>query len=223
LLFCDLVGVAVFAGVFVYSRHWVIAVGAPVGLIALTAEWLIRWRLMMLIPRIVLRPSEPVARLIDIADAEARRLTRFLSITVLGICLLIGFGRYGLKDEDSGAPHIVGLVVAALACGLNSLIVVRTRSAAEALIRGVSGGLIGALRAAIARAWLAIGMTIVIGLFVLFVFGLSLGLLSYFQAIVTTLGVVMVVLVIERLTERGWHEAEQQVDHTVGTVDRLVG
>jgi hypothetical protein len=29
LLFCDLVGVAVFAGVFVYSRHWVIAVGVP--------------------------------------------------------------------------------------------------------------------------------------------------------------------------------------------------
>src|SRR4029077_14184335 len=47
LLFCDLVGVTVFAGIFVYSRHWVIAVGAPVGLIALTAEWLIRWRLMM--------------------------------------------------------------------------------------------------------------------------------------------------------------------------------
>jgi small-conductance mechanosensitive channel len=222
LLFCDLVGVAVFAGIFVYSRHWVIAVGVPVGLIALTAEWLIRWRLMMLIPRIVLRPSEPVARLIDIADAEARRLTRFLSITVLAICLLIGFGRYGLKDEDSGAPHIVGLVVAAMACGLNALIVVRTRSAAEALIRGRSGGLIGALRAVIARAWLGIGLTIVVGLFVLFVFGLSLGLLSYYHAIVTTVGVLIVVLVIERMTERGWHESDPAVASTAGTMDRLV-
>src|SRR5205807_10121722 len=87
---------------------------------------------------------------------------------------------------------------------------------------GRSGGLIGALRAAIARAWLAIGLTIVIGLFVLFVFGLSLGLLSYFQAIVTTLGVLLVGLVIERLTERGWHEAEPALDSPVGAADRLV-
>src|SRR5579862_9699224 len=131
LLFCDLVGVAAFVGTFVYSRHWMIAVGVPISLIALTAQWLIRWRLMMLIPRIVLRPGEPVARLIDIADAEARSLARFLSIAVLVVCLLIGFGRYGLKDEDSGAPHIIGLVVAVLVCGVNFLIFVRTRSAVE--------------------------------------------------------------------------------------------
>jgi len=222
LLLGDLIGAAVFAGVFVWSRHWMVAVGVTTGLIAMAAEWLIRWRLISLIPRIVLRPNEPVARLIDIADGEARRLARFLSITVLAICLLIGFGRYGLKDEDSGAPHIIGLVVAAMACALNSLIVLRTRSAAEALIRGRSGGLIGALRAAIARAWLAIGLTIVIGLFVLFVFGLSLGLLSYFHAIVTTLGVLMVVLVIERLTERGWHDADPTISSAAGGVDRLV-
>jgi small-conductance mechanosensitive channel len=222
LLFCDLIGVAVFAGVFVYSRHWMMAVGVPASLIAFAAEWLIRWRLILLIPRIVLRPNEPVARLIDIADGEARRLARFLSLTVLAIVVLIGFGRYGLADEDSGAPHIISLVLAAIACALNALIVLRTRSAAEALIRGRSGGLIGALRAAIARAWQAIGLTIVIGLFVLFVFGLSLGLLSYFHAIVSTLGVLMVVLVIERLTERGWHDSDPAIGSAAGTVDRLV-
>jgi small-conductance mechanosensitive channel len=222
LVLCDLVGVAAFAGVLVWSRHWLTALGVTANLIALSANWLIRWRLFMLIPRIVLRPNEPVARLIDIADDEAQRLARFVSLTVLAICLLIGFGRYGLADEDSGAPHIVSLVSAVLACALNALIVLRTRSAVEALIRGRTGGVLGALRAAVARAWLTIGLTIVIGLFVLFVFGLSLGLLSYFHAIVTTLGVVMVVLVIERLTERGWHEAGAAVDTTVGTVDRLV-
>jgi hypothetical protein len=223
LVVCDLIGVAVFAGVLVWSRHWLAALGVTANLIALTANWLIRWRLFMLIPRIVLRPNEPVARLIDIADEEAHRLARFVSLAVLAICLVIGFGRYGLADEDSGAPHIISLVSAAVACALNALIVLRTRSAGEALLRGRSDGLIGVLRAAIARAWLAIGLTIVAGIFVLFVFGLSLGLLSDFHAIVTTIGVVMVVLVIERLTERGWHEAEAAVDPTVGTVDRLVG
>ncbi len=222
LLLCDVIGVAVFAGVFVYSRHWLMAVGVTANLILLAANWLIRWRLIMLIPRTVLRPNEPVARLIDIDDGEARRLVRFVSLTVLAIVLFIGFGRYGLADEDSGAPHIIGLVVAGIACSLNSLIVFRTRSAAEALIRGYGAGLIGALRAAIARAWLAIGLTIVIGLFVLFVFGLSLGLLSYFHAIVSTLGVVMVGLVIERMTERGWHDGEPAVDSTAGAADRLV-
>src|SRR5260370_14791185 len=87
-------------------------------------------------------------------------------------------------------------------------------------MRGYGAGMNGVLRAAIARAWLAIGLTIVVGLFVLFVFGLSLGLLSYFHAIVTTLGVVMVVLVVERMTERGWHDAPA-VDGTMGA-DRLV-
>src|SRR5438132_5857070 len=222
LLLCDLIGVAVFAGVFVWSRHWMMAVGVTVNLIALAAEWLIRWRLISLIPRIVLRPNEPVARLIEVSNAEARRLARFISLTVLAIVLFIGFGRYGLADEDSGAPHIIGLVVAGIACGLHSLIVLRTHHAMAALIRGRSGGLIGALRAAIARATLAIGVTIVVGLFVLFVFGLSLGLLSYFHAIVSTLGVLLVVLVIERMTERGWHEAEPTVASAAGAVDRLV-
>jgi small-conductance mechanosensitive channel len=222
LLLCDLIGVAVFAGIFVWSRHWMMAIGVTVNLIALAAQWLIRWRLIMLIPQIVLRPNAPVARLIDINDGEARRLTRFVSLTVLAIVLLIGFGRYGLNDEDSGAPHIIGLIVAAMACALNALLVLRTRRAMEALIRGRSGGLIGALRAAVARASLAIGLTIVIGLFVLFVFGLSLGLLSYFHAIVSTLGVVMVVLVVERMTERGWHDADPAMTSAAGGVDRLV-
>jgi hypothetical protein len=139
LLLCDLMGVAVFAGVFVYSRHWMMAAGVSVSLIALAANWMIRWRLILLVPRIVLRPNEPVARLIDITDDEARRLARFLSGVVLAVVVLIGFGRYGLADEDSGAPHIISLIVAGIACALNILIVFRTRGAVEALMRGRSG------------------------------------------------------------------------------------
>jgi small-conductance mechanosensitive channel len=218
LLLCDLGGVLVFAATLVYSRHWLVAVGVTGNLIALAANWLIRWRLIALIPRVVLRPNEPAARLIEVDDREAHRLMRFLSGMVLAAVVFVGFGRYGLQDVDSGAPHIISLAVALIVCGLNTLIVFRTKSAAEALIRGHGTGIIAAVRAGIARAWLAIGLAIVGGLLLFFVFGLSLDILSYFHAFVSTLGVLLVLLVLERLTERGWHDAAAGRG-----VDRLVG
>jgi len=207
LLLCDIGGLAVFAGVFVYSRHWLASLGVMQNLAVLAASVLIRWRTIMLVPRVVLRPGEPAARLIDIPDVEARRLSRFLSAVLLAISMLIGFGRYGLSDEDSGAPHIIGLVVAAAVCGLDAWIVIRARGAIEALIRGNrSDGIIAAVRGALARAWVPIGLTLVGGLMLFFVFGLSLGLLSYYHAGVSTLGVLLVLMVLERLTERGRHD-----------------
>jgi moderate conductance mechanosensitive channel len=209
LLLCDAIGLAVFAGVFVYSRHWLAGVGVTQTLAVLSASVLIRWRTLMLIPRVVLRPRELVARLIDIPDGEARRLVWFLSAVLLAISILVGFGRYGLSDEDSGAPHIIGLVVAAAVCGLDAWIVIRARGAIEALIRGRrSDGIIAAMRGALARAWVTIGLTLVGALMLFFVFGLSLGLLSYYHANVSTLGVLLVLLVLERLTERSSHDPE---------------
>src|SRR4051794_16027304 len=49
LLLCDGAGVAVFAGVFVYSRHWLAQVGATMPLIILASNVLIRWRASMLV------------------------------------------------------------------------------------------------------------------------------------------------------------------------------
>jgi small-conductance mechanosensitive channel len=226
LLLCDLIGVAVFGAAFIVSRHWLGRVGVTVNLIALTSDWLVRWRLICLVPRVVLRPAEPAARLIEIGDDEAHRLGRFLSGAMLAIMVLIGFGRYGLADEGSGAPHIVGLVIALIVCSLDALIVFRTRAAAEALIRGRSGGVVGALRAAVARAWLPIGLTAVGGLFLFFVFGLSLGLLAYYHAGVSTLGLMLVLMVLERLAEKGWHDTASGAasgGEPTGGVDRLVG
>ncbi len=222
LLLCDMLGLAVFAGVFVYSRHWLTAVGATISIVLFAANVAIRWRIALMVVGAVLRPSEPVARLIELSDAEARRLARFFSATILAIVVLVGVGRYGLRDEDSGAPHVIALIVAAVVFALYVLIVFRARGVAEVLIRGRSSGLVGALRAAIARAWLPIGLTIVAGLMVLFVFGLSLGLLSYYHAFVSTLGVLLVLLVLERLTERGWHDSAPALGSPAGAVDRLV-
>ena len=71
--------------------------------------------------------------------------------------------------------------------------VIRARGAIEALIRGHrSEGIIAALRGALARAWVPIGLTIVGGLLLFFIFGLSLGLLAYYHASVSTLGVLLV-------------------------------
>ena len=108
-------------------------------------------------------------------------------------------------------------------CGLYALIVFRARTAAEALIRGrTTDTLVAALRAAIARAWLTISLTAIVALFLFFVFGLSLGLLSYFYGVTSSVAVLLVLLVLERLIDRGWHEADQAVDYRWAGTDALV-
>src|SRR3954451_2487471 len=216
----DGVGLAIFAGVFVYSRHWLMSAGATINLVVLSANVLIGWRLAALAVRALLRPGAAAARLIEVPDAEARRLARFLSGIILAIIALLGFERYGLMDVDSGASHIVGLIVGTLVFALYAVIVFRARIAVEALIRGRSSGLIGAMRAQVAQAWVPIGLAAVGMLMVFFIFGLSLGLLSYYHAFVSTLAVLFVVLVLEKLTERGWHDAVLVREQ--GGDDRLV-
>jgi small-conductance mechanosensitive channel len=198
LLLCDVCGLCVFAAVFVYSRHWLIDAGVAVGLIILAVNVLIRWRVAALVIGIVLRPGEPAARLIDLPDGEARRLAQFLSTILAGVAL-VGFGRYyALKDVDSGASHVLGLLVSAIVCCLYVLIVLRSRTATEALICGCrTGTIVAALRAAIARAWLAIALTAIAALFLFFVFGLSLGLLR--AAFGILIAVIAALVVLSRL------------------------
>src|SRR5260370_36134172 len=76
----------------------------------------------------------------------------------------------------------------------------------------------GAVRAAVGEGWLAIGMAYVAGVFVFFVFGLSRGLLSYFHAAISTLGLLLLLLVLEKLTERGWHDAAPAGDRPGGSM-----
>ena len=210
LIASDLAGLAVFYGIFAAAqRHVLPMVGVTPVLAFFAANVLIRWRVIVVIIQAILRPSDPAARLIDISDTEARGLSRFLSIAVFAIILLVGFGRYGLADEDSGAPHVIGLINAVLVCGIYVMILYRSREAAEALIRGRrSGGVIAVLREGLARAWMTFALILVAGLFVFFVAGLSLGLLSYYHAVMSTLGVLFVVVVLDRLTERVWHDFE---------------
>jgi small-conductance mechanosensitive channel len=224
LLLCDLVGLGVFSGVFIYSRHWLMNAGVAVGLIIFSANVLIRWRVWTMTVGIVLRPDEPAARLIDLPDGEARRLAWFLSTMLLVVITLVGFVRYyALMDEDSGASHVLGLLVSITVCGLYMLIVFRARIAAQALIRGrTTNTIVAALRAAIARAWLTISLTAIVALFLFFVFGLSLGLLSYYYGVTSSVAVLLALLVLERLIDRGWHEDDQAVDYRWAGNDTLV-
>jgi len=210
LIVCDLAGLAVFYALFsAAQRHVLPLLGVTEVLAFFAANVLIRWRVFVVINQTILRPSDPAARLIDISNAEAHKLARFMSVAVLAIILLVGFGRYGLMDEDSGAPHVIGLINAVLVCGIYVLILYRSRAAAEALIRGRrTGGVIAAVRDGMARAWMTFALLLITGLFVFFVAGLSLGLLSYYHAVMSTLGVFFVVIVLDRLTERVWHDSE---------------
>jgi len=224
LLLCDLAGLGVFSGVLIYSRHWLMNAGVAVSLIIFSANVLIRWRIWAMTIGIVLRPDEPAARLVDLPDGEARRLAWFLSAMLLVVITLVGFVRYyALMDQDSGASHVLGLLVSIIVCGLYALIVFRARTAAEALIRGrKTNTIVAALRAAIARAWLTISLTAIVALFLFFVFGLSLGLLSYYYGATWTVAVLFVLLVLERLIDRGWHQADQAVDYRWAGTDTLV-
>ena len=224
LLLCDLGGLGAFSGAVIHSRHWLMHAGVGVPLIVFSVNVLIRWRICALITGIVLRPNEPAARLIDLSDGEAHRLARFLSATILAVVTLVGFARYyALMDEDSGASHVLGLLVAIIVCGLYVVILFRARTAVEALIRGhATGTIVAALRAAIARAWLTIGLTAIAALLLFFVFGLSLGLLSYYYGATSTVGVLFVLLVLEQLTERGWHDADSDANHRSAGPDHLV-
>ena len=224
LLLCDLAALGVFSGAFIYSRHWLTEVGVGAALIIFAVNVLLRWRIWALMIEVVLRPAEPAARLIDLSDRDARRLAWFLSATILLVITLVGFVRYyALMDVDSGASHVLGLLADVIVCGLFVMIVFRARTAAEALIRGrASGTFFAALRDAIARAWLAIGLTAVAALFVFFVFGLSLGLLSYYYGAISTVGVLLILLVFDRLAEVGWHDADHEADRRSAGPDRLM-
>src|SRR5262249_816523 len=124
---------------------------------------------------------------------------------VFVVSALISFARYGFADEDSGAAHVIGLMIAVLVCLCYAAMLVRSRAAFESLIRGrATEGIVGAIRGGLARAWLPPSLLVLAGLFLTFVAGLSLGLLAYYRAVSSTLGVLFVVLVLERLTERAW-------------------
>jgi moderate conductance mechanosensitive channel len=222
LALCDAAGLAVFVGVYTHGRHWLGTAGVAIALIVFASNVIIRWRIAAVIVHVLLRPNDRSARLIDSSDREARRLAWFLSSSILATIVLIGFARYGLMDEDSGAPHVVALVASAAVNGLFALMVVRARVAFEGLIRGHTGGIAGALRAAIARAWVAIGLTLAAGNFLFFIFGLSLGLLDYYHGALTTIGLWLVLLVFERLTELGWTNSEAALAATSSQADRLV-
>ncbi len=210
LLGCDLAGLAVFMLVFtVQLRHWLLAVGVTDSLAIFASNVLLRWRIVAVVLRAILRPEEAAARLIEVDDVEARRLYRFVSLAVLAIVLLVGFGRYGLMDEDSGAAHVVSLCTAVFVFVLYALIVFRSRLAMEALIQGRRApGWVTSVRAAVARAWVPLALCTFACLMGIYVAGLSLNLLSYYHAITETLGILFVLIVLDRLTERVWHDDE---------------
>jgi moderate conductance mechanosensitive channel len=210
LLACDLAGLAVFIAVFTAARrHLLPVVGVTNALAMFSNIVLINWRVTALVLRAILRPELAVARLIEVDDAEAWRLYRFVSFAVLAIVMIVGFGRYGLMDEDSGAAHVVSLFTAALVSVLFMVILFRSRGAMEALIRGRrTSGVIAAVRAAVASAWVAIALGLFGCLMLIYVAGLSLNLLSYYHAITQTLGILFVLIVLDRLTERVWHDDE---------------
>jgi small-conductance mechanosensitive channel len=220
LLGCDLLGLAVFIGLLAFcQRHFLTETGISAGLAIVAANVLIRWRIAALVVGVVLRPNEPLARLVDLDDGAARRLARFLSGVILAIVVTIAISRYGTITGLAGeADQVICLLTGLMTAVLSIWAVIRARAAVEGLIRGRPGdGVVAAVRAALARAWLFVALGVVVALEILFVFGLSLGMLGYFHALNASLGVWLVVLVLERLLGRAWSgDAADAVGGSVG-------
>jgi small-conductance mechanosensitive channel len=205
------VSIAVLLTVYSAIQSRLLAAGlTSVSMGIVTMAVLMRWRPAVLVARLVLCPGVPQARLIALGDAEALHLARLFSVQVLLIVGLVGVSRaIGIREADVGAAHVVGLAIGVCTTALLAAAAVTGRPAMEALIRGREGeGVAAAIRAGLARAWVPAALTNIAGLLVLFLFGLSLGLLAYFYAVTSTLGVLMVLLVFEGLTGRSWQESE---------------
>jgi small-conductance mechanosensitive channel len=170
------------------------------------ANVLIRWRIAALVVEAVLRPNEPLARLVDLDDGAARRLARFLSGVILAIIIAVAISRYGTMTGLAGeADQVICLLAGLMTGALAIWAVIRARAAVEGLIRGQPGDSVAAaVRAALAGVWVPGAVTIIVALEILFVFGLSLGLLDYFYAVNAALGVLLLLFVLERLLERAW-------------------
>jgi len=198
----DLTGVVVF-GITLYLLRawWFSASTAPPFLAVAAFSIMMHWRTATLISRIVLRPRLTSARLVPLSDAEASRLALILSVVILASATLVTLSR-GLANAAlaEGVEHLLRLGIGVCMCGLLAFAVIRSRGAAEALIRGdQSNGSASDIRSALASAWVGAGLTTVAILMVLFTFGLSLGLLSYFYALETSLLILLFLLVLEAM------------------------
>jgi small-conductance mechanosensitive channel len=223
LLLCDAVGLALFIVAFDAARqHFLPVVGVTATLSLFAANVLVRWRIAALVVRAIFRPADPGARLIELGETESRHLAMFVATVALAIIILVGFSRYGLMDEDSGASHVIGLILGLIICGLYASIVVHARRGGEALIRGRrSAGFLGAIRAALARAWVPVGLALIAGLFLTFVAGLSLNLFGYYRAVNSTLGILFLMIVIDRLTEWDYRDDGPAGSGEPNTFDQL--
>jgi len=211
LLASDIGGIAVFGIVFSLLRARWLATPESTAFLAMAAfAWLIRWRIAVLVVRMVLRPTLAIARLVPLDDAEAGSLARMLSADIFVALSLITFSRaVEYSGLDAGAAHLISLVIAICVCPLLVFAVIRGRTAAELLIRGArSDGISGAIRDALARAWVGLAMTSIAAVMLLFAFGLSLGLLSYYYAVTSSLGILLLLVILEALTARAQHTLE---------------
>lgn len=209
LLASDVGGIVIFAAVFVHLRARWFASPESASLVAMVAfAALIRWRIAMFVLRIVLRPTLPVARLVPLDDAEAGRLACILSAVIFLVVSLVSFSRSLLHASlDDGVIHVISLTTGFSVSLLLAFCVIRGRTAAEGLLRGEqTDSIASAIRAAIARAWIGLGLLTIAGMIVLFTFGLSLHLLRYYYAVTSSLGIILVLIVLERLTARAWRQ-----------------
>ena len=170
LVAADLAGLAAFYGVFsAAQRNFFPAVGITPVLALFSANVLIRWRVVAVVSRAICgratgRPGLSTFPTPRRAASAGFCPPRFWRSSRLSRSAAMGGGRRQWRAARHQPDQ--------RRTGLRPLCadLVPRRGAAEALIRGRrSGGIVAMLRDGLARAWMAVALTLVAGLFVFFV------------------------------------------------------
>jgi len=197
---------------------------APQSLFAVyVLKQLVMWRYAVLVLELILRPGIPQARLVPVADAEARRSKFWLTGLFLLALAFISFQRVlivaGMHVDNVRAVAVVtGVAIAAL---LIVGIWVARRVVSQLMVSGHLSTESGfGLRLAFARRWhyLAIGAT----LFWLATWlnGVILKNLGPFQAMTRTLVILLLLLIAEGIVARAARALFRKGDGSAAAVTR---
>ena len=177
------------------------------------------WRLYVLGFRVVVRPALPQARLCDLADHEAWRMLRLVSIIVLIAAVFRAFYA-GLASIGAPAEAISAGRVATAPVMLLILLVfaVRAREGARSWLLGLAR--VAPWNGFVARHWVAMASGIFVILVATQLYGAVTKHLKTPSAVMLTLNMLIGLIMFETLLQAGVRRLDSQLDGFTPASDR---
>ncbi|SDV51484.1 mechanosensitive ion channel domain-containing protein [Chitinasiproducens palmae] len=226
-LVLELLPLLAFLGVATLASRWLTGGTGPIDAMAdALINAYITLRVVIAVTRLLVSPDAPALRLVQISNDGARYVLRWMitlsAIAVFGRALAEVAQVFGVAASARIAwLKLVGLVFHA---GL-FVVVLQTRNAVAARIRGVGQGRLTGLRDWLARVWVYFAGLLVIAVWLVWALGVEDGLQKLLHFIGVTALVVVVARVIAILALGGLARLFQQQDAASqdGTPTRTAG